>query len=324
MDEFDLIARILQHFVEAPQLGVVLGPGDDAALLQPTPGSRLVVSTDMLLSGVHFPTDTGPQDIAYKALMVNLSDLAAMGATPRWYTVSLALPRADEACIDSFCAGLLQASRPSGIALVGGDITCGSLSVAITIMGECPDDSAMLRSAACVGDDIYLTGTIGDAALGLQILQGRLQAQREDRRCCIERLQRPQARNRAGLAIRSLAHAAIDISDGLLQDLGHVARASGLQAVVYGHQLPLSDSYQRLVPATTGLVPAISFGDDYELCFTAAAVNRQHIESVFTEIQLPCTRIGTMQAGKGIVFLDHKGRAISTNAKGYQHFMSQG
>jgi len=322
VDEFDLIARIRKHFVAAPQAGVILGPGDDAALLQPKPGSRLVVSADMLLSGVHFLKTTAPQDIAYKALMVNLSDLAAMGAIPRWYTVSLAMPQADPVWIDAFCEGLLQASSFSAIALVGGDMTCGTLCVAITILGERPEGSAMLRSAACAGDDIYLTGTIGDAALGLLILQGQLQAEGEIRSRCIERLQRPQARNDAGLAIRSLAHATIDVSDGLLQDLGHIAQASNLQAVVQSSCLPLSDSYRDLLLPAAGLLPAINFGDDYELCFTTSPECRTQIESVFAGLQLPCSRIGAMQPGQGIVVVDEQGRSIPTAAGGYRHFPS--
>jgi len=320
VDEFDLLDRIRQHFVTAPQAGVVLGPGDDAALLQPVSGSKLVVSADMLLSGVHFPPSTTPQNIAYKSLMVNLSDLAAMGATPRWYTVSLALPQADPDWLDAFCEGLLQASSASSIALVGGDLTCGALCVAITVIGERPEGIAMLRSTACAGDDIYLTGRIGEAALGLLLLQGQLQTDEDNRSRCIERLQRPQARNSAGLAIRSLAHAAIDISDGLQQDLGHIAGASNLQAVIDGNSLPLSDCYRHLLLPAEGLLPAISFGDDYELCFTAATTDRERIESIFFELQLPCTRIGAMHPGQGVLFYDQQGQPLSAENAGYRHF----
>jgi len=305
---------------------VVLGPGDDAALLRPAAGCRLVISSDMLLSGVHFPVDTGPEDIAYKSLMVNLSDLAAMGATPRWYTVSLALPKVSKIWIDGFCAGLLKASLSSGIALVGGDITHGTLAIAVTIMGECPEGMAMLRRNARVDDDIYVTESLGDAALGLQILQGKLLAEEADRNYCVQRLRRPQARNEAGLAIRSLARAAIDISDGLLQDLGHIARASGLQAVVRAESLPLSDSYLRLLPAAASLTPAalqpaISFGDDYELCFTAAIADRDRLATLFADMSLRCTRIGSMHTGQGVKILDHEKNVIPFERTGYQHFL---
>ncbi len=305
---------------------MVLGPGDDAALLRPAAGCRLVISSDMLLSGVHFPVDTGPEDIAYKSLMVNLSDLAAMGATPRWYTVSLALPKVSKIWIDGFCAGLLKASLSSGIALVGGDITHGTLAIAVTIMGECPEGMAMLRRNARVDDDIYVTESLGDAALGLQILQGKLLAEEADRNYCVQRLRRPQARNEAGLAIRSLARAAIDISDGLLQDLGHIARASGLQAVVRAESLPLSDSYLRLLPAAASLTPAalqpaISFGDDYELCFTAAIADRDRLATLFADMSLRCTRIGSMHTGQGVKILDHEKNVIPFERTGYQHFL---
>jgi len=305
---------------------VVLGPGDDAALLRPAAGCRLVISSDMLLSGVHFPVDTGPEDIAYKSLMVNLSDLAAMGVTPRWYTVSLALPKVSKIWIDGFCAGLLKASLSSGIALVGGDITHGTLAIAVTIMGECPEGMAMLRRNARVDDDIYVTESLGDAALGLQILQGKLLAEEADRNYCVQRLRRPQARNEAGLAIRSLARAAIDISDGLLQDLGHIARASGLQAVVRAESLPLSDSYLRLLPAAASLTPAalqpaISFGDDYELCFTAAIADRDRLATLFADMSLRCTRIGSMHTGQGVKILDHEKNVIPFERTGYQHFL---
>lgn len=267
LGEFDLIRRYFTSLGVAE--GVALGVGDDGAVLDIPPGHQLVSVVDTLVAGVHFPEDTTPFDIGYRALAVNLSDLAAMGAEPRWFTLALTLPKVDETWLAGFAAGLRNLADRFGLALVGGDTTRGPLTITVQAEGLVPSGQALKRSGARPGDGIYVTGTLGDAAAGLALHQGSLQA--DDAADFLRgRFFRPEPRVQTGLALRGLATACIDVSDGLLQDLGHVLAASGVGARLDLACLPLSPALQTL-PRKEVLEWTLSGGDDYELCFTLPA-----------------------------------------------------
>ena len=312
MSEFDLIRR---HFTRATP-GAVLGVGDDAALLQPTGGMVLAVSTDMLVSGTHFFSDADPFLLGHKTLAVNLSDLAAMGATPRWATLALSLPAADEVWLEKFSAGFFALAQQHGVDLVGGDTTRGPLNLCVTIFGEVPPQQALRRSGAQVGDDIWVSGMLGDAALALLHLQGRITLDEADFAACVSRLHRPQPRVGLGLALRGIANSAIDVSDGLLADLGHILECSNVGAEIAFEALPVSQvlrscSQQKL---------ALSGGDDYELCFTVSATQREEIERLAVQLGLPLTRIGKIVAGRGCIVQDASGNPLNIETEGYDHF----
>jgi thiamine-monophosphate kinase len=263
--EFDLIAR----YFTRPARSAVLGVGDDAALLRPAAGMELAISTDMLVSGQHFLPDTDPRRLGHKALAVNLSDLAAMGATPRWALLSLALPEADEAWLAAFAAGFFALAEHHGVELVGGDTTRGPLNVNVTILGEVEAGRALRREGAQAGDDIWVSGELGGAALALRRLRDEIVLDLEDAESCQARLEAPEPRLALGKGLLGLAHAAIDISDGLLADLGHILERSRKGARIEAARIPAA-------PALTSrpdlIAPcAYSGGDDYELCFTAPA-----------------------------------------------------
>jgi len=312
MSEFDLIRR---HFTRATP-GAVLGVGDDAALLQPAAGMVLAVSTDMLVSGTHFFPDADPVLLGHKTLAVNLSDLAAMGATPRWATLALSLPAADEVWLEKFSAGFFALAQQHGVDLVGGDTTRGPLNLCVTIFGEVPPQQALRRSGAQVGDDIWVSGMLGDAALALLHLQGRITLDEADFAACVSRLHRPQPRVGLGLALRGIANSAIDVSDGLLADLGHILECSNVGAEIAFEALPVSQvlrscSQQKL---------ALSGGDDYELCFTVSATQREEIERLAVQLGLPLTRIGKIVAGRGCIVQDASGNPLNIETEGYDHF----
>jgi thiamine-monophosphate kinase len=313
INEFDLINRIRARVTTRGD--VVLGIGDDAAILQPPPGKQLVVTADTLNTGVHFPEATKAEDIGWKSLAVNLSDLAAMGAQPAWCTLSLSLPQADVRWLDAFIDGFLQLAVQHDIALVGGDTTRGPLSIAVTAMGFVESGCALRRDGAKVGDDIWVTGTLGDAAAALQALFAGAAV---DRNLC-ERLERPTPRVAAGLQLVNLASSCIDVSDGLLADLGHICKRSGTGAQVEIEKLPASPSLLRFAAAMR--VPwQVAGGDDYELCFTAAPHLRDEIRQALDSIQTPCTRIGHIVAGQGVRALDANGNAWQPPHAGFDHF----
>lgn len=311
--EFDLISRIAARV--SPRPDVVLGIGDDGAILRPPAGHELVIVTDALNSGVHFPQDTAAFDIGWKALAVNLSDLAAMGATPAWCTLALSLPNADERWLDACIDGFLALAMQHGIALVGGDTTRGPLSLAVTACGTVTAGSALRRDAAKVGDDIWVSGTLGDAALALrEVLQGKS--------CADElrsRLDRPTPRCELGRALVGVAHACIDVSDGVLQDLGHVCAASGVAAEVWMDGLPAS---VVLAQQVSGIERwrLQSAGDDYELCFSADPAQRLRIEALSRELDARLTRIGRVTEGRGVRALDADGREVPLQSSGFDHF----
>lgn len=317
MSEFDLIKR---HFTRATP-GAELGVGDDAALLRMTPGMELAVSTDMLVSGTHFLPDADPFLLGRKALAVNLSDLAAMGAQPRWSTLSLSLPQADESWLQEFSKGFFALAEKHGVELVGGDTTRGPLNISVTIMGEVPQGTALKRSGAQTGDDIWVSGTLGDAALALAHLQGRATLPIEAAASCLDKLHRPEPRVELGMQLRGLASSAIDISDGLVADLGHILECSNLGAEIGFHTLPLSDALRPHLAEALGKHCIFAGGDDYELCFTAPADHRKAVEDLSAQTGLLLTRIGVIvEEKKCCLVLDTDGSSINFEEKGYDHF----
>ena len=311
--EFDLIARIRAR--AGTRGDVVLGIGDDAALLAIPPGTELVVTADTLNAGVHFFPDVAPADLGWKALAVNLSDLAAMGARPAWCTLSLSLPQADPAWIEGFLDGFCDLAARHGIALVGGDTTRGPLSVSITAMGHVEAGHALRRDGARVGDEIWVTGTPGDAAAALQSLLSGAAVDRALR----ARLDRPTPRVEAGRGLLGVASACVDISDGLLADLGHLCRRSGVGAQVQLEQLPVSRALAGFRPQLRWAWQA-GGGDDYELCFTAAPQRADEVQAALDFAGVPGARIGRIVAGQGVQALDAAGAPWQAPRVGYDHF----
>lgn len=313
--EFDLIARIHQR--AASRGDVVVGIGDDAAILSLPPGRQLVVAMDTLNVGVHFPEDTAPADIGWKSLAVNLSDLAAMAATPTWCTLSLSLPQPDEAWLDGFLDGFLALAASHEAALVGGDTTRGPLSVCVTVHGLVAPRGALLRSGARVGDDVWVTGTLGDAAAALR----QWQSHRPIDPVLRARLDRPTPRVEAGLALAGIAHACIDVSDGLLADLGHVCRASRVGAQIDVDALPASDALIAAFDPPARRELQAAGGDDYELCFTAPKTARLAVQDAMHACDVIATRIGGITADAGKIALrDAAGAEWSPSHAGYVHF----
>jgi thiamine-monophosphate kinase len=312
--EFDLIRKYFTW--PATRQDVILGVGDDAALLRVPADQELVVCVDTLVAGVHFPLDTPGGAVGHKALAVNLSDLAAMGATPAWATLALSLPEADEGWVEAFSKGFHELATRYAVDLVGGDTTRGPLSVSVQVMGLVPRGQALRRAGARVGEGIYVTGTLGDAALGLQRWdqRGRGEAATE---WLVERLTHPSPRVETGLALRGQARCAIDISDGLLGDLGHVLEASGVGATLHLSELPLSDAFRAGCGDGPDWNLALAGGDDYELLFTLP----QGVAGLLgTFVPTPFTRIGTIDAEPGLRVLDTEGRPFAIPKPGYQHF----
>lgn len=319
MDEFELIRRYFATLTP-PRDDVALGIGDDAALLAPPRGHEVVVTTDTLIAGRHFPEDTDPQAVGWKALAVNLSDLAAMGAEPRWFTLALTLRMVDPDWLAGFAAGLGAMAREAGVALVGGDTTQGPLSITITAMGTVPAGKAIRRSRAKPGDAICVTGTLGDAALGLRLLGeggGRGEARSADLEHLRTRLNRPVPRVAVGAALRGLAHAAIDLSDGLAGDLSHILEASGVGAEVRAGKLPMSPAFKALSEPEERLELQVSGGDDYELCVCLPPAN---VAKLRQRLDVPLTEVGKVVKGSGLTVLDTKGKKLSLPPFGYRHF----
>ena len=315
--EFDLIARIRDRATTRPD--VVFGIGDDAALLQPPPGMLLAVSMDTLNAGVHFPAATAPADIGWKSLAVNLSDLAAMGAQPAWCTLSLSLPAPDPAFVDGFLDGFLALARQHQVALVGGDTTRGPLSICVAVHGLVAPDAALRRDGARAGDESWVTGDLGDAAAALAAMAAGAGSDRSMR----ERLDRPTPRIEAGLALGGLANACIDVSDGLLADLGHVCVASDVGARIELAALPTSPALARFGPAVRWPWQA-SGGDDYELCFTAPLAARDAVQQALASASTPASRIGVVTVEQDVVAFDEAGQHWQPSRSGYAHFAAPG
>ncbi|MFZ2266174.1 MAG: thiamine-phosphate kinase [Azonexus sp.] len=315
---------LIDKYFARPTPSAVLGPGDDCALLQPAPGKQLAVTTDMLVAGTHFLPDTDPKNLGWKALAVNLSDLAAMGATPRWVTLAGALPSADEAWIAQFAEGFFACAKEYGVDVIGGDTTKGPLNLCITAIGEIEPGQALRRNGAKVGDQIWVSGRPGLASLGLAQLQGKITLPEPWPRLCIAALEKPRPRVALGQALLGIASAAIDVSDGLLADLGHIAERSHCAAAVKLVQLPYlpkGETYNAEL-RRLAMECLLTGGDDYELCFTAPGIVSQDIIRIAARLELPLWNIGEMVAGPGgeVTVLDPDGQPVSFARQGYDHF----
>lgn len=319
MGEFDLITR----YFTRPAKRAVLGVGDDCALWQIQPGMQLAVSTDMLVEGRHFLSTVPPKRLGHKALAVNLSDLAASGAKPVAFTLALAMPRIDESWLQGFSAGLLALADQYTCELVGGDTTQGPLTICITVMGEVPPGDALLRQGAQVGDDIYISGSVGDARLALEVMRGQLSLSASDFESCRQRMEQPQPRIALGLALRGVANACIDVSDGLAGDLGHVLKASQVGAVLttdwVQDSAAISVAMQSL-PFARRLDMALAGGDDYELLFTAAPEQAEAVQHAANEADVSVTCIGRITTGSGLQVLDLQGVPMSRRFASFDHF----
>ena len=317
MGEFELIAR----YFTRPAVRSPLGVGDDCALLAPAPGMHLAVSCDMLVEGRHFLATVDPRTLGHKALAVNLSDLAACGAEPLAFTLALSIPGPDDAWLAAFSGGLLALADEHRCELVGGDTTGGPLNICITVFGQVPAGQALLRSGARPGDDIYVSGTLGDARLALEVLRGTASVPDGVFKAARVRLEQPTPRVALGLRLRGIASAAIDVSDGLVGDLGHILQRSGVGARVD------TTAALRLLAAAPGVLPpgqaleyVLSGGDDYELLFTAAASRRETVSAAALAVGVPVARIGAIESAPGLRLVDGAGQPVTIRAAGYDHF----
>jgi thiamine-monophosphate kinase len=324
--EFDLI-DLIRARCAVTRADVHLGIGDDAAILAPPPGHDLVVSTDTLVAGVHFPPGTDAHDLGWKALAVNLSDLAAMGATPAWALLALTLPEASRTFVEAFADGFAELAAQHRVALVGGDTTCGPLTITVVVHGFVPPGQALRRDGATVGDLVFVTGTLGDAAGGLRCLDPRdaraaqlFEAPGDTREALLARLQRPTPRVAAGSALRGLASAGIDVSDGLVADLGHIAARSGVGIELDAASLPASSALLALFDDAERLALQAAGGDDYELAFTASAARERDILRDLARLGGGATRIGRVVTGSGVRLLDATGTVIPLRRRGWEHF----
>lgn len=318
--EFDLIARYFNRFRTARQ-DVQLGIGDDCALLTVTDKQQIAVSTDTLVEGIHFLKTISPADLGYKALAVNLSDLAAMGANPAWVSLALTLPEVDADWLEAFSDSLFEQLDYYGMQLIGGDTTRGPLSMTLTIQGLVPAGRALLRSGARVGDWIYVTGTLGDSAAGLAILQDRLLLDDERAsKALIKRHLRPLPRVLQGQALRQLATSAIDISDGLIADLGHILKASDCGARLDLDLLPYSAELQQQVEPEQALKWALTGGEDYELCFTVPEINRGALEVALGHLGVQFTCIGQIAPLSEGIKYQRSGKTVELEWRGFDHF----
>jgi thiamine-monophosphate kinase len=323
MGEFDLIAR----YFKRPVRDAVLGVGDDCALLAPAAGMHLAISSDMLVEGRHFLSTVDPFRLGHKALAVNLSDLAACGAKPLAFTLALALPRADAAWLDGFSRGLFALADAHGCELVGGDTTQGPLNLCITVFGEVPPGRALLRSGARPGDDLYVSGTLGDARLALEVFRGTRSLPQAAFEAARARMETPTPRVALGIALRGVATAAADISDGLVGDLGHILKASHVGAsidTVIAINLIANKDHITLgngqFDAELALECVLAGGDDYELVFTAPPAARDAVQAASAQTQTPVTRIGRIEAASGVRLLDAAGQPLARQFASFDHF----
>ncbi|WP_313915394.1 thiamine-phosphate kinase [Tahibacter sp.] len=322
MAEFALIEEIRRR-CSVPRADVLLGIGDDAALLLPRSGNELAVSMDSLVAGVHFPHTADAFDIGWKALAVNLSDLAAMGAEPAWATLALTLPAIDTEWLAGFCDGFAALARAHGVALVGGDTTRGPLTITLTVHGFVPAGQALRRDGARVGDCILVSGVTGEAAAGLGCLLAHAllcEPDETDRAHLLERLNRPIPRVALGIALRGLARAAIDVSDGLRQDLGHIAARSGLAATIRTNCLPPSVVLSRVGDAAQRLRWQLTGGDDYELCCAVPPDRVPDAQVAAAALGIALTVIGHFDAGSGVRVVDASGNTVELPRGGWEHF----
>lgn len=322
LSEFQLIRQFFSQ-VGAGRKDVLLGMGDDAALLDCGRPELLAICVDTLTSGVHFPHDTPADAVGHKALAVNLSDLAAMGASPAWALLALSLPDVDSDWLDGFRRGFHELAKTHGVALVGGDTTRGELAASVTLAGMVKAADALRREGAKPGDGVYVSGTLGDAAAGLKLWQAGRRPVTADEASLIERLMRPQPRVALGCVLRGLASAAIDVSDGLLADLSHILERSAVGATVDLRRLPLSGALRACFGAAEAEAFAMSGGDDYELCFTVPAMLEPDLARRVSSLDLSVTRIGTIEAEPSLRLVDHLGQIRLPQHVGFEHFGRQ-
>jgi len=316
LSEFELIRR----YFTRPAPHTVLGVGDDCALIRVAPGEELAVSTDMLIAGRHFHHDADPVKLGHKALAVNLSDIAAMGATPRWATLALALPEADEAWLEGFARGFLQLAKRYRVDLVGGDTTRGPLTICVQIMGEVPPGAALRRDGAKPGDEVWVSGQLGDAALVLAHLDHSIVLEPHEVAIYAPRLHEPEPRVALGCALLGVAHSCIDISDGLAADLGHILERSHMAGVIELPRVPRSRLVDRKLPAAVALRALLAGGDDYELCFTAPAERHAEVLAIGTRVGVAVTRVGRIETGSGLTVRDAEGKGVDIGTAGWDHF----
>jgi len=316
VSEFQLVRKYFTHPVKNTRVGI----GDDCALLQLRPGMELAVSTDMLVSGTHFFPDADPFQLGHKVLAVNLSDLAAVGGVPRWATLAVALPEVDEAWIEAFSRGFFALADLCEVDLIGGDTTRGPLNFCVQIMGEVPIGTALLRSGARTGDEVWVSGELGDAALALAHLQGRTRLDPNALATCLPRLNAPTPRVELGWALRGIATSCIDVSDGLLQDLGHILEMSGVGVELRMNRLPRSAVLASHSDAACAMECVLGGGDDYELCFTANRASHGAVEALIAQIGVRLTCIGEIVSQHGMRVLDQHGAQIAVTKSGFDHF----
>ena len=317
LGEFELIRRFFGRRA-AQHSATLLGVGDDCALLRIERGTDLAVTVDTLVEGVHFLPGTNPEGLGHKALAVNLSDLAAMGARPAWVTLALTLPEADESWLSGFAEGFLKLAERYGVDLIGGDTTRGPLSVTVQALGIVEARRALRRSGAKVGDGVYLTGELGSAGLGLRILLGEADIEAPE---AVARLERPEPRVQAGLILAGIASACIDVSDGLAGDLGHILEASGVGATLEWSRLPLAASVRHYMVLSGDWAMPLTAGDDYELCFTVSPERERELVRRMTDLNCACARIGRIESLPGLR-MEKDTRILDLAAMGYQHFSS--
>ncbi len=317
LGEFELIER----YFARPSPRAVLGNGDDCALLSPAPGMVLATSTDMLIEGRHFLPTVPPERLGHKALAVNLSDLAACGAQPLAFTLAIALPRVDEAFLAGFAGGLFALADAHDCELVGGDTTAGPLAISISVFGEVPRRQALLRSGARAGDDVWVSGTLGDARLALEAFRGTVALDAAAFESVRRRMEQPAPRVALGVALRGVAHSAIDVSDGLHGDLSHLLRRSGVGATIDVDALPASDVLRRQ-PRELQRLCTLSGGDDYELVFTATAARRDDVAVAAERAGVTVARIGRIDAEPGLRCTDADGQPATPAGASFDHFRS--
>jgi len=318
--------EIIQRYFKRPTIEAILGIGDDAAIIAPTAKMELAISTDTLVSGQHFFEDVDPYKLGYKTMAVNLSDMAAMGARPRWVTLSLTLPKKlieyDEIWLSEFARGFHEQAQIHHVALIGGDTTSGPLNIGVQIIGEIAKGQSLRREDAKSGDDIWVSGCLGDAALALAFELKKIKLTDKEAKLCLSALHMPTARVELGQLLTGLAHSAIDISDGLMADLGHILVSSRSAAIIQLEAVPCSEVLKRFLPSPLAVQCLLAGGDDYELCFTAPKRNRGSIERIAQQLKIPLTIIGEIKQGEGLLVMDAEGREITVEKRGYDHFAS--
>lgn len=318
MDEFRLIEQFFRRDSRSSE--VVVGIGDDGAVVKADTDKNLVLVTDTLVEGVHFPEGTTPHDLGFKLLAVNLSDIAAMGATPRWFLLNLVLPDANESWLEGFSTGLFSLATEFGVELIGGDTARGPLCVSATVGGQVQSGTALRRNGAQAGDQVWVSGTLGDAAIGLDLVHGVLGASDNDMGYLVGRLNRPKPRVELGLALGAIATAGIDISDGLLADLGHILKESGtLGASIDTSCLPLSPQAIGACGESLARQKALAGGDDYEICFTANPAQRLPIEQLKDKCNINLTCIGSVRSHAGIALTGTDNHDLTGIWAGYRH-----